>query len=96
MEWLSVLGGYISVQLASLLNRKQWPEYLKFLVALGIAVGIAFGVVWVADDPMNKMNVLAALGVSFGAQQTTFHLRVPGAGSESINTVLENVPVLPE
>lgn len=89
-----LVTGYVSVPVASLLNRKGWPSQLRFLVALSIASLIALAQVAVSST-LTWEAWLAAMGTAFTAQQATFHLEVPGAGTPELNAKLEEVALLP-
>lgn len=64
-------------------------------MALGIASLIALAQV-AASATLAWEPWLAAMGTAFMAQQATFHLNVPGAGTPEVNAKLEEVAVLPE
>lgn len=84
--------GYISVPLAALATSKKWPSKVRFAVAVGLALGIAYLTVWLRGDPLTTQNLLSAFGIAFVAQQATFHLELPGAGSPVVVDKAQNLP----
>lgn len=90
---INMVAGYISVPLAAFSMKKSWSSKLRFALAAGLAVGIAYATVAIRGDALTAENVLAAFGISFAAQQATFHLEIPGAGDPTVVTKLEEIGV---
>lgn len=80
----ALLSGYVSVPLAALANRNNWPSSIRFLVALAISCALAAISVLLAGNQLTADAFLAAFGPAFAAQQTTWHLRLHGAGDPAI------------
>jgi hypothetical protein len=96
IDYLIVLGsGYISVPFVSLINRRNWPTFTRFFIALGIAAAFTLVKLWTGNDPITDETFWLAFGPIFVMQQATFKLELPGAGSASVNEKLLEVPVLP-
>lgn len=87
--WVAIALGYVSVPIAALINRNGWPSKLRFFVAAGLALGGAFAQLAITDITITRESVLLAFGPLFTAQQLTFHLEVPGAGSPAVVTRAE-------
>lgn len=85
------LAGYASVPVAAFAMRKQWPDQVRFLLAGLLALGVAIAMVLLRGDALTTQAVLASFGVSFAAQQTTFHVEIPGAGSPVVVEKLEGI-----
>ena len=88
--------GYGCVPLASLLNRRRWPSFSRFLVAVGIAAAFAVLKITAGDGPLSDETFWLTFGPLFLMMEATFKLRLPGAGSESVNERLLDVPILPD
>lgn len=80
--------GYFTVPLVSLANRRQWPDEVRFAVALGVAALGALAISLVRSQADQFLPMFSTL---FAAQQITWHLRIPGAGSATVNNALERV-----
>ncbi len=87
---IEVLVGYFTTPLVSLAIRKKWPQELKMLVALVVGSAAAT-IAWLAKDGETFVGWSRTFFTVFGAQQVTWGLKVPGAGTESINERLIEV-----
>lgn len=88
-EWIGLaVTGYLSVPLASLAARKNWPTAVRFLLAFGLGWAVAVGGLALSGEPFTWVAVSAAFGTAFAAQQLTWHLPLPGAGSPGLNEAL--------
>lgn len=85
---LTILG-YISVPVAAFVMSKTWPTQLRFLLAAGLALGAAVAQVLLRGADLGTENILLAFGPLFVAQQATFHLTIPGAGTPEVVERLE-------
>lgn len=82
--WIAIALGYVSVPIAAMLNRQGWPSKLRFFVAAGLALGAAVAQLAISGIEITRESLLLAFGPLFTAQQATFHLEVPGAGSPEV------------
>lgn len=87
---IEALVGYVTVPLASLVARRRWPAEINFAIALIIAV-VAAGVVVANSRPVTLGSYTASFGRIFAMQQITWGLKIPGAGSPSVNEAAANV-----
>lgn len=89
---LTILG-YVSVPVAAFAMRKTWPTQLRFLLASALALGAAIVQVLLRGAELGTENILLAFGPLFMAQQATFHLQIPGAGTPEVVARLEEAGV---
>jgi hypothetical protein len=86
---IAITAGYISVPIASLINKRAWPPEARFIIALVLA-GLSAAVASIAAGT-GLEQALELFPVAFAAQQVTFNLSLPGAGSGRLNNRLEAV-----
>lgn len=87
------LLGYVSVPVAALVMRKTWPTQLRFLLASALALGAAVVQVLISGAELGTENIMLAFGPLFTAQQATFHLQIPGAGTPEVVERLEEAGI---
>lgn len=82
---IEALLGYISPPLVSVITSRRWPAEAKLAIAL-ILSAIAAGVVVGSEEgAVGLAGFTASFGRIFTVQQITWGLRIPGAGSTSVN-----------
>lgn len=86
-DWIVAIAGYLSVPLVALATKRHWPNELKFVIAAGVAAGAA-AVGLLIDGSLTRAAFVAGFTTCFAAQQATWALRIPGAGSPAVNEPL--------
>jgi hypothetical protein len=90
-EVLTAIIGYVTVPLVSLATRRNWRDEYRFLAAAALAAAGAALAIFATGLPFNGDSFSEAFGLAFVAQQATWHLALPGAGSRAVNERLEDV-----
>jgi len=85
---VNALVGYFTPALVSLAARKSWGTSIRFACAVGIAVAAAAVLCAVRSDWSMLDETVGAI---FVAQQVTWNLRLPGAGSPTVNDRLLSI-----
>lgn len=88
-ELVMALFGYLTVPIVAVATRRFWPAQAKFLVAAALAAGAAYLAVLV--DHVGDVTFVAweqAFAYAFLAQQATWHLKLPGAGTPEVTEPL--------
>lgn len=91
-ELIMAALGYATVPLVALATRRFWPGQVKFFLAALLAGVAAY--LGVLIDHLGDVTFLAweqAFAYAFLAQQATWHLKLPGAGTPEVTEPLIEV-----